>query len=505
MPSYNEYTTLMHSLDTLISFLAVPALLGVMLLPRIPMWRQLPLLSIPLPPLWLILAAALIYRLPLLFGSFWYDETFTGAVVSLRFEDLHRMIMSDVHPPLVYFLQWAWVQVAADSEIALRVPSLGFGLLSIYLLYKITINLGGDSRVATLAAGLLAIMPVHVWYSTEARGYTLMLYFVWVMVLSILQNRSHWFLAAGLLGFIHAQGFIYLGILGMGAILYHRSLRWFLVVGFAGLIASLWLPFAWVQSQDVVNGFWLMPPSVGNVTTTYLANITVGQRLSPLVLPLVFVMLFGFTFYSLWDNRELLYTQRGRLILWVMLGAPLLTALISFGWHNVFLTRTLLSSGLLICILWANTLLYSPARNLARLVMFPLLLGTMLALYTPQAQRTDLRGVLGSCADSDYVFLTSTNLAISTRYYLDKPIYLWSGANDNNQWLNQEAKNTLGFIQIHSPKELRGSVCIPFQDNPITNDTQRKYLRDVLQAPHTLEVFANLTYYHLTVYRLHYE
>lgn len=133
MPSQEEYSHFLLMLDNSILSLFIIALLGVVLL-----WRGYPVIKsyvphVPLPRLgWVsIIILALALRVPALLTSFWYDESFSGAMVQLNFDQLHHLIMSDVHPPLAYLMFWLSSRIMGDSMIALRLPSIAFGLLSL--------------------------------------------------------------------------------------------------------------------------------------------------------------------------------------------------------------------------------------------------------------------------------------------------------------------------------------------------------------------------------------
>ncbi len=120
----------------------------------------------------LVVAAAL--RLPTLGAqSLWRDEAATWWQASGGFADVFTRTASDNYPPLYNLLSWASLQVFGDAEWALRLPAALLGLLNIWLLYLLGARLGG--RTAGLfAAGFLALSGFHVWYSQEARMYTLL-------------------------------------------------------------------------------------------------------------------------------------------------------------------------------------------------------------------------------------------------------------------------------------------------------------------------------------------
>ena len=116
------------------------------------------------------LAAAL--RLPTLGSqSLWLDEALTGRLARGSLGDLlHRVADEEANPPLFYLLEWAWTRVAGTSEVALRLPSALFGIALVPVAYAIGRRLGGPRPAIALAA-LVAVHPLLVYYSQEARGY----------------------------------------------------------------------------------------------------------------------------------------------------------------------------------------------------------------------------------------------------------------------------------------------------------------------------------------------
>ena len=104
--------------------------------------------------------------------SFWYDEAFTPVHV-LRAglgTTLHEIVRSENAPPLWYLFAWAVSRLFGTGEVALRSISALAGLATVPLAWGIGHELGGR-RTATTLAALVAVNPLFVWYSQEARFY----------------------------------------------------------------------------------------------------------------------------------------------------------------------------------------------------------------------------------------------------------------------------------------------------------------------------------------------
>ena len=110
--------------------------------------------------------------------SFWYDEAFTP--VHVLHPSLWATLRSVVHtentPPLWYLIAWADARVLGTGEVALRLPSALAGIAAVAVAWAIGAELegpGGRRRGAFACALLVAVNPLLVWYSQEARAYGL--------------------------------------------------------------------------------------------------------------------------------------------------------------------------------------------------------------------------------------------------------------------------------------------------------------------------------------------
>ncbi|MCG3208734.1 MAG: hypothetical protein FOGNACKC_02346 [Anaerolineae bacterium] len=127
--------------------------------------------------LMLIILAGLALRL-LWLGeqSLWYDEGVTWMLSKMQLPDLIQWTAADIQPPLYYLLIWLNDILLRDSEFALRWPSVLFGVLSIPAIYALARRLFANRLAPLLAAALLAGSPLLVYYSQEARMYTLLVF-----------------------------------------------------------------------------------------------------------------------------------------------------------------------------------------------------------------------------------------------------------------------------------------------------------------------------------------
>ena len=122
--------------------------------------------------LFFILLLGFILRLVSLNQSLWLDEAITVLAVKNHsfLQIITQYIGGDFHPPGFYLLLNLWTKIFGYSEVSARFPSVLFGVATIWIVYLLTKKLFSE-KVGLLAAFLLAINPLHIYYSQEARMY----------------------------------------------------------------------------------------------------------------------------------------------------------------------------------------------------------------------------------------------------------------------------------------------------------------------------------------------
>lgn len=142
--------------------------------------------------IWLIIFLALILRLVNLNQSLWFDEAINVFYASSTdfWWFVTKYPIGDFHPPGWFAILWVWGHIFGFSEISVRLPSVILGAATVWLTFLFGKELF-SKKVGSLAALLLAIAPLHVYYSQEARMYafsafavTLSFYFLNRLVLS---------------------------------------------------------------------------------------------------------------------------------------------------------------------------------------------------------------------------------------------------------------------------------------------------------------------------------
>lgn len=150
---------------------------------------------------WLILIC-LAVRLIGLNQSLWLDEAIS-ANVSKNFsysQIITSFSPSDFHPPGYYLMLKAWTGVFGNSEISLRMPSVIFSLATIYIVYL----LGG-----IWPAMLTGFNPLLVYYSQEARMYSMAAFWLTLAVYCLVKKKYIWLSILGGLSFLTFYGSVF--------------------------------------------------------------------------------------------------------------------------------------------------------------------------------------------------------------------------------------------------------------------------------------------------------
>jgi 4-amino-4-deoxy-L-arabinose transferase-like glycosyltransferase len=125
--------------------------------------------------------------------SLWYDEGFSVYLARMDLDQLTARTAADIQPPLYYYLLHSWIGLFGESEAALRGLSVLFGILTVPLIYAMAWRLFRSRLAGLLAALLVAVSPLHIWYGQEARMYTLLTFLCLLssyIMLLVIQAKS---------------------------------------------------------------------------------------------------------------------------------------------------------------------------------------------------------------------------------------------------------------------------------------------------------------------------
>jgi mannosyltransferase len=371
--------------------------------------------------------------------AYHHDEIVTASRV-LRGSFFHAMDavgFSESAPPLYYALAWVWTQVTGTGELGLRSLSAVAGVATVPVAYLLGQELRGR-RAGLMAAALVAVNPMLLWYSQEARAYALLALLCAISLLYCVRAQQRgdrrdftlWGLASGLALATHY--FAVFAIAAEALLLLRRrgraSLAGLWIVGLFGLLLA---PLA-IHQMSYGHAEWISNFSLGHRVWETASTFAIGETSDiiarperpalaflPLALVLGALALLGFR--AARDERRAAAIPLA--VSAAAAGIPLLLALIPFG-KDFVLARNVLPAlvPLLTAIAIAVTL--PAARRLGAAIGAALLaysLGFCLwASFSPDLQRPDWEAVAAEIGEPETPRATVTWVLgeASLRYYL---------------------------------------------------------------------------------------
>lgn len=240
-------------------------------------------------PLLIILLVSFLIRIYHLGAkSIWFDEGFTIKYSHQSIvEILTTLTQGEIHPPLFFFISHYWVSLFGDSEFSIRFPAMIFGVLSVFMVFKVADLLFGK-KVGVISSLLLGLSTFHVWYSQEARSYSLMVllalisfyFFLKLFKEKSFKVSSSYVLFSGLLLYTHsfglfaiiAQNLFFLSLFFSSREVFRFSLRrWIILQSALVLFYSPWIWTLVNQTLRLKGENWIPDPSILSIMDTFYA------------------------------------------------------------------------------------------------------------------------------------------------------------------------------------------------------------------------------------------
>jgi len=342
------------------------------------------------------------------FGDF---ETYTVILQRMDFGSMVSEIPEfEGTPPLYYVLSWFWAQLFGTGEVGLRTLPAILSVATVPVAYAIGRTLV-NPRVGLVAAVLMAVNPLAVWYAQEARAYALLMFLT----------------ALGLLFFVrllHDAGNRTWNLVGWSAAAAAALLTHY----FAALVVvpeAIWLYLATSARRPVLVA--LLPPAITGAALIPLiveqseqagggepAATALGTRIAqfpkqflvgynvPLEVPLA-IAGGALVLVSLWllISRADQEARRGAQVAGVVAAAgALMLLLLAIVGADYFLTRYLTVLLVPLSVVLAAGFAAVPRGLIAAGGLAVVSLAAVIAVQTDaQAQRPDLRGALEPLGD----------------------------------------------------------------------------------------------------------
>lgn len=360
-----------------------------------------------------------LYRATIPFAQFLHDQQYYSSLILWEF--ILRLVAKLSHA--------LWV---------VRLPSVVFGLFSLFLIWKLIVHLKFSIRQQLFVLFIIAFCPGLIWISQDARQYIL---FIDIYLLSIIfALEKKWlglFAVCSLSIYTHVIGPAFaLGALSLAIIQYPKNWKRILIIGVSSaVIWCLWLVlyFNIQPTTGFSNEFWL-----GNlgITEAY-RNIFVGYFISmpdPYMVIIFMATLIISVIFSIY------YSIRNRGVCTIIFLVPLIAILLeSLIWKNTLFWRTII---LLIIplILWiGQNLTLNNGKYFGWVIITLWIVITIAGVlkWNPvnNGGKLDMAAKLidESWKNGDIIYFGTGTVAMPFNYYLnDKPEFLIDGITNSS-------------------------------------------------------------------------
>ena len=281
--------------------------------------------------------------------SFWADETLSAYSASVPVPLLFTGLPPD-HTPGYFLLLQNWMRVEGDVDFSIRFFSVFFGTLCVPLVFILGQRMF-STRVGFLASLLTAVNPFAVYYSQEARMYSMVLALVaaalywFTRAYSRPDHRAFWIahsltLAAAL--YTHYYAFalplaegVWLIAERVGRTRFILS-RWVPSIVGAGILFLPWVP---LMPRLFIPRTWPGPIDPVPFPAEVWANFIAGTTMPDDVRPALYLAAAVLLAYGIYSARK---GWQGRLLI-TLLFVPFVTVLtLLTARHNGIFTRYLI-------------------------------------------------------------------------------------------------------------------------------------------------------------------
>jgi 4-amino-4-deoxy-L-arabinose transferase-like glycosyltransferase len=374
--------------------------------------------------------------------SYRYDEAVTVArVLHPSFFDTFAAVpRSESTPPLYYLLAWLWSQPFGTGEVWMRSLSALAGTASILVVYLAARALPLSRRAALTAATAVAVSPVLIWFSQDARAYSLVFLLVALSFLFFARARRSrsrrdlaWWAAFSALALAthYFAGFV---VIAEAALLLQGRPRRAVAVALLPILAmgALLLPIA-LQQRDHAHAGWIATQPRGQRLERVAAKLVGsdngdehGRRQGipiPLAVPLALAAISLILLLAIGGGGEKRGAGIAALVGAIALALPLLLALLGSDYVD---GRNLLPAYVPLLILLGTGFAVKRAGpwglGLAAAFCLCGFLFTLEIDRLPRLQREDLRNAasaVGTLEHGEVVVADRYSAGWPLRYYLD--------------------------------------------------------------------------------------
>jgi len=352
--------------------------------------------------------------------SYHHDEVVTAERVLQAdfFQTMDVVGYSESAPPLYYALAWFWTQFTGSGEFGLRSLSALVGTATIPVAFLLGAELRGR-RTGLLAAALVAVNPMLLWYSQEARAYALLTLLCALSLLFCLralrngQRRDFvlWGVASGLALATHYFAIFPLLVEAFLLARQRRRASW-VGLGIAGGFGALLAPLA-ISQMSYGHAEWIGNMSLGHrlweTAATFVTGETadiIGQPERPEFAFIPLALCLGAFALLAWRGGR---AERRAALRPLAVGAAAIAVPVGLavfpGGKDFVLARNMMAALVPLLLVVAIGLTLPSARRLGNALAAGLLAYSLgfcvYASFSPDLQRPDWGAVAGRLGEAD--------------------------------------------------------------------------------------------------------
>ena len=386
---------------------------------------------------WLFLFVLLGSVLRVLFigrNSLWSDEIVSLQIASLSWRNFWEVLSThEANMGLYYLLLRPWIHLGS-TEAVLRALSAIAGILTIPVAYKLAQGLFG-TRIALIAAFLFSINPCDIFFSQQARGYSLQILLVtismWLFSNCIQEDRSRrwsswalYVLASTLAVYAHFFSALVLVAQWISAVFLpepKRNLKWVVPASFA--ISALSLPLIYFTLHHNEGQLdWIQPLNAAE-TLKLIGFFSAGtsRGLGP-VLSLFSIALIVLVIRSKPWAKYNEPRSSGLLFAFLCLALPVSIVAVVSIWKSIFVHRYLVVSlpAFLLILAYGFSLLKRVAFPYALAIFATLSLVAVFSSRPVEDWRSAVAYILSHARSADTVVIYRPYSERGFMYYLDR-------------------------------------------------------------------------------------
>lgn len=377
--------------------------------------------------------------------SYWLDEAISIRQAQVNYATSIEMLKHDVNFPFYIILLHSWIKLFDTSEFSSRFLSVIFGVLSVGMIYLLAKKLFSE-RVAIITVLLMSFSPILIYYSQEARSYSLLVLLTIVsfyFFISYLEKRDTIHLIAYvffslLLIYTHIFSFLVILIQNVYVLYIYRFRIKPLLKWFAGQLALFilfipWLPILFGQiSNSSFSTLWIPKPNVLILLSTSYAFFG-GYLVLLIFIALLIVFILTKKFKTIGKNKLVFVS------LWIIL--PFLVVVTySLLFSSLYNTRYMLFTLPAIYLLFAVTIdtVMPKKKFISWIIVFVLIVSSFISVADQVKRidkddwRTTSEYIKQNVKENDAVFINPFYQQDPFTYYYDPDCFKMPDTNSCN-------------------------------------------------------------------------